>query len=302
MKELLRSTNVYRAISRGEDFQAALVLFADGKYLRDLLKECAKAFFGAKDGSRQAELIGSEQFSDCLFFPAAGGKLSADDCAAITEESLLSPVEGGKKLFVLDNFHTAAALVQNKLLKILEEPPAGVHFLLGAETEYPVLPTVRSRVKRYTVPPFSEESVERALCAAYPEKRAEARRAASACGGTYSLAESLLTGGGEEFALAREFLSLQNTEQFCRKMGERKDRREFFSALKSILRDMLFASAGQARYAGGREDDPLPAAAAIKALGLVSKAETELQFNANYASCLYALALGIEEEKRKWQK
>lgn len=298
MKELLHSTTVYRALKRGEDFQAALVLFPDGKYLRALLKECAKAFFGAEDGSRVAGLIDEEEFADCLFFPAEGGKLAADDCAAISEESLLAPVEGNKKLFVLDNFQAAAALVQNKLLKILEEPPRGVHFLLGAESEFSVLPTVRSRVKKFELSPFSEESVERALLRAYPARSAEVRQAAGACGGVYSLAESLLI-GGDEFGLAREFLTFSDTECFCRMMGERKDKKEFFSALKSVLRNMLFLSSGQGKYASAREEHPLPAGVALKALTLVSKAEKELQFNANFASCLYTLALGIKKECSK---
>lgn len=301
MKNLLRSTTVYRALKRGEEFRTALVLFADGKYLRALLKECAKAFFGAEDGSRVAQLIDEEGFSDCLFYPAEGGKLTVDDCAAISEESLLAPVEGDKKLFVLDNFQASAALVQNKLLKILEEPPEGVYFLLGAESEFSVLPTVRSRVKKFELAPFSEESVEEALLCAYPGRAAEVKQAAGACGGVYSLAESLLS-GGDEFALAREFLTLSDPERFCRMMGERKDKKEFFSALKSILRNMLFLSAGQGKYASAREEAPLPAGAALGALRLVFKAETEMQFNVNFASCLYSLALGIKEEKKKWQR
>lgn len=300
MKQLLRSTTAYRAMERGE-FGAALVLFPDEKYLRMLLKECAKRFFGAEDGSRVATLIDSETFSDCLIFPEEGGKLNTDDCDAISEESLLAPVEGGKKLFVLDRFHTAPALVQNKLLKILEEPPAGVSFLLGAETEFSVLPTVLSRTVKYAIPPFSEEEVEGALARKYPGENVA--RAAGASGGIFSVGESLLFGGGENFSLARRFLSLGEPELFCREIGERKDKKEFFAALKSLLRDMLMQAAGQTKYVhfdGLVEGYSL--GALIGALGLVDEAEKQIQFNANFASCLYALALGIKEEKEKWQR
>lgn len=300
MRELLRSTTVYRAIAAGEKFDAALVLFADGKYLRALLKECAKAFFRAADGSRTAKLLDAEMFADCLFFPAEGGKLTAEDCGSIIEESQLAPAEGDKKLFVLDNFHTAAALVQNKLLKILEEPPEGVHFLLGAETESPVLPTVRSRVKKYAVPPFPEEEIARVLQKKYPA--ADAARAAEASGGVFSEAESLLLGGGEDFALAREFLRLENPEAFCRKTGERKEKKEFFCALKSVLRDMLFTAAGCERFARFEDPASYTVPVLIRALELTSEAEKQILFNANFASCLLTLALGIKEEKEKWQK
>lgn len=300
MKQLLRSTNAYRAILR-EEFGCALVLFPDGKYLRELLRECAKAFFRAEEGSRAAQLIEKESYADCLFFPAEGGKLTADDCASISEEGLLAPVEGEAKLFVLDRFDTSTALVQNKLLKILEEPPKGVHFLLGAEAEFSVLPTVLSRVHKLVVPPFPEEAVEAALHRKYPT--ADVKEAAGASGGIFSVGESLLLGGGEEFALARQFLSLEDPEVFCRKLGERKEKREFFAALKSLLRDMLMHAAGEEKYVRTHAlEEGYPIGAILAALEAVGEAEKQIQFNANFASCLYALAISIKEEKQKWQR
>lgn len=309
MKQLLLGTTAYRSIraeaERGEPAQATLVVFPDGKYLRALLKECAKAFFCAEEGTRTAELIDKEIYSDCLFFPAEGGKLTAEHCVRIVEEGMLRPVEGERKLFVLDAFDTAAPLVQNKLLKSLEEPPAGVHFLLGAQSEYPVLPTVLSRVKKYETPPFSEEQIASALKRKFG---GETEAAASASGGIFSVGESLLGDGGEEFRLAERFLSLENTETFCREMGEYKNRREFFAALKALLKDILFLGTGQERYArtGSERARALarefPTGAALRALALTEEAEKQIQFNAGFASCLYRLALAVKEEKYKWQR
>ena len=49
MRQLFRSTTVYRALAesaaRNEAAHFTLVLFADAKYLRAFLTECAKAFF-----------------------------------------------------------------------------------------------------------------------------------------------------------------------------------------------------------------------------------------------------------------
>ena len=94
MKELFRATTAYRTIagyaSSGELPHATLVVFPDGKYLRALLTECAKAYFPADE--RVSRLIGEERYSDCIFLPAAGGRLTADDCARIVDESLLRPM------------------------------------------------------------------------------------------------------------------------------------------------------------------------------------------------------------------
>ncbi len=318
MKELYRKTAVCRAIgaSPGETFsQAVLVVFPDKKYLRGLLKECARLFFGAAEGTRTAELIERERYPDLFIFPEAEKKLTAENCAEIVEESMLHPVEGEKKLFVLDCFDDAPTLLQNKLLKPLEEPPENVCFLLGAESISPVLPTVLSRVKKFVLPPFFEGEIEGALTRNYsirPDGTAfpaeEIKRAAAASGGIYSVAEALLLGGGEEFRLAERFLSLEESGTFCRGMDQYKSKREFFAALKQILRDMLFLRAGQERFAGLKTGGTAalareyPEGATLAALELVSEAEKQIRFNANFSGCLYALALGIKEEKERWKR
>lgn len=311
MQRLLRSTTAYKAIradaQRENASHAVLVVFPDEKYLRPLLRECAKAFFGADDGARTAELLDKETYADCLFFPAAGGKLTAEDGARIIDESLLRPVEGSKKLFVLDGFHNASAIVQNKLLKILEEPPQGVFFLIGAASEYPVLPTVLSRVKKFAESPFPEEAVYAALGRMYPAQ-AGAREAAAACGGILSVAEELLSGGGEEFRLAEKLLSGRDTELLCREIGERKEKKAFLSALRLVLRDMLLIKTGGRKYAARASAatvslaEEYPAGAVISAIERVAEAEKQITFNANFGQCVEALAIGIGKEKIKWQR
>lgn len=310
MKTLLRETNAYRAIraeaARGQLPHSSLVLFPDEKNLRALLTECAKAVFGAADGSREARLIDGEGFADCLFFPAAGGKLTVADGARIVDESILRPLEGDKKLFVIDAFHTVTPLVQNKLLKVLEEPPANVYFLLGATEESAVLPTVLSRVTKHAEPPFSEEAILRALERA--GKGEGAREAAAACGGVYSLALELLEGGGEDFRLAEQFLSGENVETLCREMGERKEKSAFFAAVRLYLRDMLFIATGRERFAAMRGEQiaslaqKYPAGALLSAIGFVADAERDVRFNANFGQAAYTLALRIREETEKWKK
>lgn len=310
MKALFQSTIAYRAIAadaeRGTLAGAMLVLFSDETYLRPLLRECAKAFFGAKDGSREAALIEKESYADCLFYPAEGGKLTADDGAKIIDESLLRPVEGDKKLFVLDQFQKTTALVQNKLLKILEEPPRGVYFLIGATAEYAVLPTVLSRMKKFSLSPFTETEIGGALQRKYGEAEG-IEGAAAASGGVFSLAEQLLAGGGESFRFAEQFLSLQATESFCRN-ADKIVKTAFFAALNLLLRDMLLFRTGQERYAANRSGrvkslaGQYPTGAILASLERVRDAERQIQFNANFGQCLYALAIGMREEIQTWQK
>lgn len=306
MRTLLRGTAVCKQFCRGEAPHTTLILFPDGKYLRALLKECAKSFFGAEEGTREAGLIENESFSDCVILPPEGGKLTAELAAAITDESLLRPVERDRKLFVLDQFQAVAPLVQNKLLKLLEEPPEGVYFLLGATSEHGVLPTVRSRAAVKTVPPFTESEIARALERGHAGAQGVGE-AAAACGGVYSAAEELLA-GREDFLLAEEFLSDRDTVRICRELGERKQKGVFFPALQLVLRDMLFLRAGQGGYAARtgerikRLAAEYPEGAILSALDAVAAAEKEIQFNANIGQAAFTLALRIREAKKQWQK
>lgn len=308
MDQLFKTTSVYRAITLSPEAafsQAVLVVFPDPVYLRALLKECAKAFFKEGD-ERRADLIDRERFPDLHLFPESGKAYSVDLCTEIIEESLLQPTEEKSKLFVLDGFQDAPMLIQNKLLKLLEEPPEQTAFLIGATSEYALLPTVLSRVKKFSIAPFPEEALKAALRRKYPTQPGT-REAAAGSGGVFSTAERLLCNGGEDFRLAEEFLSLRESERFCRNIGER-DSRSFFAALNVVLRDMLFLSAGQKRFSNLSGDGILklaeeyPQGALIAALELSAKAENEVRFHANFGTCLYALALDLKKEKEKWKK
>ena len=304
MIELLHSTNAYLAMKRDVS-PATLIVFPDAKYLRTLLKECAKAFFGEND-KRRSSLIDEETFSDCLILPKAGAKLTVEDASRIVDESLLHPVEEENKLFVLDAFDTASVLVQNKLLKILEEPPAGVYFLLGASSEGAVLPTVLSRMRKLTVPPFSEEAVLSALNRNHAGE-GELARAAAASGGVYSLAEELLF-GGDNFRIAEKLFEGTDLETLCREAEKIKDRGALFAALMLTARDLLFYRTGQERFASLKGENlkklasGYPEGALLAAARFIQDARREVDFNASLRQALYHLGLKIQEEKTKWQK
>lgn len=53
--------------------------------------------------------------------------------------------EGQQHFFVLQQAHLLSTACANKLLKILEEPPTGYHFLLLTNNKDALLPTIQSR-------------------------------------------------------------------------------------------------------------------------------------------------------------
>lgn len=75
-----------------------------------------------------------------------GNKVSVDDIRKISDEAYLSSNEADCKVFLLHDADKYNAESQNALLKILEEPPSHIKFVLTAASVSPILPTVRSRV------------------------------------------------------------------------------------------------------------------------------------------------------------
>jgi DNA polymerase-3 subunit delta' len=101
-------------------------------------------------------------------------------------ELALLPVEGGARVAIVEQAHRINDDAQNALLKMLEEPPAGVTIVLCADEEECLLPTVRSRCVRVRLGPVAGREIERwlgELGAADAPSAARYARLASGCPG-----------------------------------------------------------------------------------------------------------------------
>ncbi len=105
----------------------------------------------------------------------------------IGELSLL-PVEGGARVAVVEEAHRLNESAQNALLKMLEEPPAGVTIVLCADDEECLLPTVRSRCSRIRLGPAAGHEIERWLAELGAADPPQAARLARLSGGRPGLA------------------------------------------------------------------------------------------------------------------
>ena len=79
----------------------------------------------------------------------------------IRNKAYIIPNEADRKVFILENAHTMGVEGQNAILKILEEPPAYVNFILLCSSKSGFLPTVLSRATVYNLgQAYSSESDE----------------------------------------------------------------------------------------------------------------------------------------------
>ena len=311
MRTLLQSTNAYKLLlnERQENRlnHAYLILLDDPRSLRAVLTEFALVFFGCDSENeggryeRTAELIKKESFADCLFYPKGDKKFVVSDIDEIKEESSLNPVEGDKKLFVIGDFSELGVAQQNKLLKLLEEPPKSVYFLLGATTSYSILQTVLSRVKKLEIPPFSEREIEQFLLRNYENEELSREKLAfysATANGWVGNAQNALEGGYFD-ELCEDCFSLCLNENtlpvLAKKLGESKRKKELLSFLRLIFRDASFLVSGLPantlllrsqvekikKVAGRYELNAL-----IYAQTVLTEAEKQVKFNTNFAQCL----------------
>lgn len=304
--QLFESSKAYKIVEgdsqAGRLSHAYLLVSPDAKNLRGWLKELAAVLLGAD--ARAARLIAQEQYSDCRIFPSEGEKAGVAEVRAMLDDVYIKPVEGTKKVFVLDNVQDMLASAQNKLLKVLEEPPENVYFLLGATSEFPVLTTVKSRTKRLDLAGFTEEETERYLREKYPH-RTDAKEIAAVSGGILSKADELAQApdaSGQEAARLLSVLSPAAIPAEARKVTDRQEASRLLSAMRLILRDALVLKTGGAAPLTATDAQTLrriagrySAAGLVRAQEKITQTEKYLKFNANVSMSLEELFVGILE-------
>ena len=72
-------------------------------------------------------------------------EISVDQIRAVIADAHVLPNESERKVYIIDEADTMNTSAQNAALKLLEEPPKGVLFLLCTANAGQLLPTVRSR-------------------------------------------------------------------------------------------------------------------------------------------------------------
>lgn len=85
----------------------------------------------------------------------------------------MAPVRGKRKVYILTNVGLLRMEAANALLKTIEEPPAGVNFILVGRTVEQILPTIVSRCQRVPFrivsPSAAQKTIERKVGASATE-------------------------------------------------------------------------------------------------------------------------------------
>jgi DNA polymerase-3 subunit delta' len=204
--------------------------------------------------------------------------ITVDQVRAMQQRLTTRPTLGARRAIVIDPADDLEKSAANALLKSLEEPPAGSHFLLVVHRLGRLLPTIRSRCRLLQFPDVDAAAIDAILRREAPQADAALRNAATAAaGGSPGAAlEFVSLDLGAMHALMRE-IAERGDPDFARRgrlaeaMGARPDRRRQLAAI----------DLARAVVAGRMETTPVAAIPALTAAhaGLVRLAAQAPSYN-----------------------
>ena len=155
-----------------------------------------------RDG-RHRRLAAREEHSDIFVVSPAGPSLRREEeVSQLIVEASRTPVEGSRKVLVVDRFHTATPAAAAALLKPVEEPAGSVVWVVLAEQVLPEHVTIASRCARIDFGPVPDDEIAAALVSEGLVAADRAAMVAAAAAGNLHRARVLAT--DERVAARRE--------------------------------------------------------------------------------------------------
>lgn len=106
--------------------------------------------------------IDNGSFLDVLELDAASNN-GVDQVRALRDEAIYAPANVKKRVYIVDEVHMLSTPAFNALLKILEEPPAHLLFILATTELHKVPATILSRCQRFSFKRIAPADVARRL-------------------------------------------------------------------------------------------------------------------------------------------
>ncbi len=303
----LKSDAENKSLSRAYLFVGPDSLFAD-----ELCDCFLDEVITINDGKECAKKLKSGMLPDVVYFPREKN-VSVNDINYITGNALVTPIELKTKFYIINKAQTMLLQAQNKLLKILEEPPEVVAFIIKADSKTSLLPTVVSRCRVIETMPFSVSelsSCNRILTSDCGDKEL----ATTLCGGNLTLLEKMLTDKMYFSAFDKTVDMLTNmthSSQAVRYLAFLNDYKDYFDWILSCLQ-IIFGDIMKKRYGTtprlprGYDDrisklvEGFRPEAIAELMSEIDRLRERRKYNGNYSSIEDELLLKILEVKSKW--
>ncbi len=164
--------------------------------------------------------------------------ITVDQVRGVQQRLTTRPTLGPRRAIIIDPADDLEPAAANALLKSLEEPPAGSHFLLVVHRIGRLLPTIRSRCRVLPFAPLEEQAIDAILQERMREAEPEQRAAAIAsAGGSPGMALDFLAFDLAAMHGLMEEIAQRGDATFARRgrlaeiMGARPERERQFAAI-----------------------------------------------------------------------
>ena len=106
----------------------------------------------------RCQAVNESRYMDLIELDAASNR-GIDEIRNIRDKVGLSPSEGGRKVYIIDEAHMLTEHASNAFLKTLEEPPAHAIFVLCTTEPHKIPATIISRCQRFDFRRLSSQAV-----------------------------------------------------------------------------------------------------------------------------------------------
>jgi DNA polymerase-3 subunit gamma/tau len=152
---------VRNAIAQDRVAHAYLFVGTRGVGKTTMARLLAKELNGGGDAA-VGEAIMTGQDTDVVEIDAASNR-GVDEARELIANSVYRPLRGRYKVYIVDEVHMLTREAFNALLKIMEEPPSHVKFILCTTEAHKVPATIQSRCQRFDFRRLSSEEIAKHL-------------------------------------------------------------------------------------------------------------------------------------------
>lgn len=180
----------------------------------------------------------------------------------ILAESMIMPISGNIRVYLIDNCDTLSREILNTLLKLVEEPPEHLRFIFTCQNTALIPITVMSRVTEFEVPDMDAESCAECLADMGTDPK-KAKELSLTFSGNVSKCKAALDGESEEQKLietahtAAAAIGRRDAFGFASVLPKQKEREalsQIINCLADIIRDALAIKYGQSLESSGKKE------------------------------------------------
>ncbi len=231
-------------------------------------------------------------------------QIGVDDIRQVIKSISIKPYMADKKVVIIPDADGITQEAQNALLKVLEEPPEYVVFIILIQNAELLLDTILSRVMKLSLAPYTEEDVKKALggdnaLIAASENNIGKALALSGDETYLEMRNSCL--GQIENLMSSKQLCIFDTVEFFEK--NKDETGKILDIMLGFFRDIVFIKLGQKELLMNKDKKEVLARhaekqelfGAFKAMQHITEAQKMHSRNVNFNILITALANGCWE-------